>query len=186
MHKKKASGAFGMGDSATAKPILQKKGGIDFNLKGYAECDIIRANGEKEHIDPHPNAITGNGFEWIGKFLYDATRPAGPGNFLGLSKNGTDVSSGDNPSITDIGDGGLIRAVADEEEYDADNTTMEVKKKFTNSSGADVTGIQTLTLYNELSGGILVHVVVLGSAFTLSDGDAVEVTWKIVLSEPTG
>ena len=174
-----------MGDSAMVKPVAKKTGGIDFNLKGYAECDIIRANGEREHIDPHPNAITGNGFGWIADQLYESTRPIGPAIYLGLYKHSTAVSSGANPSITDIGDGGLERGEADSEDYAEGSKTMEVKKKFTNSSGATVTAIRTLTLYNASENGILIHVVVLDSGFNLDDGDAVEVTWKIVLSEPT-
>ena len=195
----------GVSDSAEATPRLSKKANVSLGVKGHAGVTIRRVDGSIEHIPMHPNVITTSGFAWIAEKVYDSdSNNTETALYMGLTKDNTVYTSNNDYTVADLtapstpaDSFGLQRKAADTETYaPGTNPTIVLKQTFTNATvdtGSAVNNIQALTLRNTLSNrntanpgnSTLIHVVRLTNAFNLNPGDSVDVTWNIVLSEPT-
>ena len=200
MIKKGAMQEGGVSDSAEAHSRLKREANVPFTIKGYAGCTIRRVDGSVEEIPMQPNIVTAAGFAWIAEKLYDSdsnnTETAYWMGLVNASNAGTDWQTNTNYAITDISsptspNNGLKRQRANDETWNSGSRTLVMTQTFTNSTvdaGSTVTGIRSLTLRNHETStaqAALIHVVRLDNAFNLNAGDSVDVTWNIVLSEPT-
>ena len=190
MIKRGVAQGGGVADNAEAHPRLHKKAEASFTIKGYAGVTIRRVDGSVEEIPMQPNIVTKAGFAWIAEKLYDSDSNNNENAYyMGMSKTDTTWVTDNNYTVTELSDTGLTRKRADTENWDAGEKTLVMTQSFTNDTANTVSGINSLTLRNvsgtATTASTLVHIVKLDSAFNLNAGDSVDITWNIVLSEPT-
>jgi hypothetical protein len=145
-------------------------------LHGYVTVEVTRKDGTKEIIcKDKPNLMTTVGEDFMHSQVYANSGITTGANYIGLSTNATAPDIGDTTLTGEIVAGGLERAQGTVTHVAGTNTTTIVKA-FTAST--TFTGVQKVALFNQSSGGIMVHENTITSV-NLETSDIVTITWTI-------
>ncbi len=185
MNKRRAGDILTIGDHCSTEHIKAQDAFDSFPIRGHVKVEKTLIDGTKELVCEGHNALTVEGRDWILQQLYTNSTAGTRGtNFLALSTNATDTTTGDTTFAGEITFGGLARvdviaASTGSITHTNDTPVVVISNEFLASAAH--TNIHKAALFYSATATQPIHNFTFTSDTTLANGERLTITWTITI-----